>query len=189
MRIIAGKHKGRKLTDSSYLKSLRPTTDSNRENLFNILTSSKKIKETNFELQNCNFLDVFCGTGAVSLEALSRGSQFATLIDINRQHLQIAQQNADLLGENNLEYFCFDASKPLVKSIKTHNLVFLDPPYQKNLIKTTLENLEASNWIAQGALIVIEHSKKEVVDLDEDKFLILEERKYGNSIFTIVRFG
>jgi 16S rRNA (guanine966-N2)-methyltransferase len=186
MRIISGKYKSRKLVDSSYLKDLRPTTDSNRENLFNILGSSKKIKETGFDLRNCNFLDIFCGTGAVSFEALSRGVKFATLIDINQKHLQIVQQNADLLKENNIEYFCIDALRPLVKSPKCYNLIFLDPPYQKNLIKTTLENLDKSNWIAKNALIVIEHSKKEVVNLDEDRFAVLEERRYGNSVFTVI---
>lgn len=186
MRIISGKHRGRKLVDSSHLKGLRPTTDANRENLFNILNSSKKIRETGFELQNCNLLDVFCGTGAVSLEALSRGAGSATLIDNNRKHLAIAEENADLLKENNLEYFCFDVSRPIVKSAKQYNLVFLDPPYSKNLIEVALQNLDLSGWIANDALIVIEHSRDEVLNLDKDKFVVLEERKYGNSVFTII---
>ena len=96
MRIIAGKYRGRKLTESLHLKDLRPTTDTNRENLFNILYSSKELKQIGFELTNCNLLDVFCGTAAISFEALSRNAQSATLIDTNRQHLAIAKSNADL---------------------------------------------------------------------------------------------
>lgn len=187
MRIISGKYRGRKLADSSHLKDLRPTTDANRENLFNILNSSKKIKEAGFELQNCDLLDVFCGTGAVSLEALSRGMKSATLIDNNRKHLEIVQKNSELLNENNLEYFCFDVSKPILRSTKQYNLIFLDPPYSKNLIKSALENLDLAGWIKPEALIIIEHSKDEMLDLDRNKFVILENRKYGNTLFTITK--
>ena len=184
MRIIAGKHRGRKLADTKHLKDLRPTTDANRENLFNILFSSKSIKNTGFEIQNCNLLDVFCGTGAISFEAISRGAKFATLIDNNPKHLTIAKTNGYLLNENHLEYFCCDLTKPIRKPTKQHNLVFIDPPYSKNFATITVDNLANNGWIKEEALIIIEHSTKENLQPLENRLSLLEQRKYGETIFS-----
>jgi 16S rRNA (guanine966-N2)-methyltransferase len=187
MRIITGKHKGRKLTEAKHLKDLRPTTDSNRESLFNILTSSKIIKETGFELQDCDLLDAFCGTGAVSFEALSRGIKSATLIDKNRDHLEIAQDNATILKENNLEYFCFDLTRKNPKAKKEHTLIFIDPPYSKNLAAPAFENLLNTGWIANNALIIIEHSFQENLQPIAEKLKLLEQRKYKETIFSFYK--
>lgn len=182
MRIIAGKYRGRKLVEARMLKDLRPTTDSNRENLFNILSSSKTIQNTGFELQNCHLLDVFCGTGAVSFEAISRGAKSATLIDNNPKHLEIAKENSFSLKENNLQYFCFDLTGQAIKAGKQHNLIFIDPPYSKNFAAIAFENLAKSGWIDQSALIIIEHSRAE--NLPEGKLKLLEQRQYGKTIFS-----
>ena len=184
MRIIAGKYKTRKLVDTKRFKDLRPTTDTNRENLFNILSSSKAIKNTGFELQNCDLLDVFCGTGAISLEAISRGVKSATLIDNSQKHLAVAQENASLLKETSLEYFYFDLSKPVRKSLKQYNLIFIDPPYSKNLAAIAVANLLDSNWISSKALIIIEHSRAEDLQPLEARLSLLEQRKYGETIFS-----
>jgi 16S rRNA (guanine966-N2)-methyltransferase len=184
MRIITGKYKGRKLVEARHLKDLRPTTDANRESLFNILSSSKIIKETGFELQNCDLLDAFCGTGAVSFEALSRGVKSATLIDKNRDHLEIAKQNATILKENNVQYFCCDLNHKTPKSQKQHNLIFIDPPYSKNLAATAFENLSNTGWVANNALIIIEHSFLENLQSLENKLELLEQRKYKETLFS-----
>ena len=183
MRIIAGKHRGRKLIDCSHLKGLRPTTDANRENLFNIILSSKKIAAIGFDINEANVLDVFSGSGAVSLEALSRGAKFATLIDNNRYHLEIAEENAELLKEN-LECFCFDISRSIFKTTKKYNLIFIDPPYSKNLVNIALKNLNSSNCIQKNALVIIEHHQNELLDIDENEFLNLEVKKYKETVFS-----
>ncbi len=187
MRVIAGKYRGRKLVDSSHLKELRPTTDSNRENLFNILSSSRIIKESGFDLQDCDILDVFCGTGAVSFEALSRGAKSATLIDKNRDHLEIAKNNAAILKENNVEYFCSDLSRLLPKPKKQYDLIFIDPPYSKNLAAIAFKNLIKSGWIANNALIIIEHSFSENLQEIETELELLEQRKYKETIFSFFK--
>lgn len=187
MRIISGKYRGRILVDCSKLKDLRPTTDRNRESLFNILNSSKILKEINFDLSNANLLDLFCGSGAVSFEALSRGIKSATLIDNNAKHLQIAKQNSEILKETNVNFFQNDLSKPLFTSNKKYNFIFIDPPYSQDLIHKTLDNLVASKWMEDGALIVIEHAKEELIKFNE-RFELLDQRQYGISIFTFLHF-
>jgi 16S rRNA (guanine966-N2)-methyltransferase len=188
MRIIAGKHRGRKLLESKDFKELRPTSDKNRENLFNILLSSKKFQELDFEIENCDFLDVFAGSGAVALEALSRGAKSASLIDKNRDHLELAKQNAQNFGENGLEYYCFDLSKSIFKNNHQFNLVFIDPPYNKNLALISLKNLVDASWIAKDAIIMVEHFFAENLQNLPENVQFLEERKYKETIFSFFVF-
>jgi len=184
MRIIAGKYRGRKLLECKALKSLRPTSDKNRENLFNVLLSSQKICQTGFEIENCNFLDVFCGSGSVALEALSRGAKFASFLDNNREHLNLAKANAELIGKNNLEYFCADATKPIFKNTKQYNLIFIDPPYYKNIAANAAINLLNAGWIENNALIIVEHFLDENLQILAEKLELLEQRKYKETIFS-----
>ena len=184
MRIIAGKHRGRKLLEGKDFRGLRPTSDKNRENLFNILLSSPKIKQAGFEISNCNFLDVFSGTGAVALEALSRGFKSASLVDNNRDHLNLAKDNAEILGENNLEYFCIDVSRSIFKNHQQYNLIFIDPPYNKNLAAIATQNLLNAGWISDKAFIVIEHFIGEKLDLTDHRLRLLEQRKYKDTVFS-----
>lgn len=186
MRIIAGKYRGRNLIDSKKLKNLRPTTDNNRENLFNLLSFSKPSQEIGFELQNSNLLDAFCGTGAVSFEALSRGAKSAVLIDNNFSHLEIAKANAKNLNENNVEFYQADLLRPLFTLKKQFNFIYIDPPYSENMVLKALENIESANLIKKNALIVIEHSLEEKMDFDHKKFRPLDKRKYGITIFTFL---
>ncbi|MFT6077890.1 MAG: 16S rRNA (guanine966-N2)-methyltransferase [Myxococcota bacterium] len=184
MRIISGKHRGRKLLDCRQFKELRPTSDKNRENLFNVLLSSKKIQEIGFDIADCEFLDVFSGSGAVALEALSRGVKSASLIDKSRDHLDLAKQNADLFGEEGLEYHCFDLSRSSFKSQRQFNLIFIDPPYNKNLALVSLKNLIESGWVGNGALIIIEHFFAEKMNNPPENVRLLESRKYKDTIFS-----
>ena len=185
MRIIAGKDRGRKLFDCSKLKSLRPTTDSNRESLFNILGSSKALREIDFELDGVDVLDVFCGSGAISFEALSRGARSATLIDNNYTHLQIAKENAAILKSQNIDFVQMDALKITPFSKRKYGFIFIDPPYGKDMEIKTLEGLNNVQLIKDKALIVIECSRESELDarLDLEKFILLDKRKYGISVF------
>ncbi|MFT7098198.1 MAG: 16S rRNA (guanine966-N2)-methyltransferase [Rickettsiales bacterium] len=188
MRIISGKHRGRKLLDCREFKDLRPTSDKNRENLFNVLLSSRKIQEIDFDISNCDLLDVFSGSGAVALEALSRGIKSAALIDKNRDHLDLAKQNAELFGENDLEYHCFDLSRSAFQSQRKFNLIFIDPPYNKNLALISLKNLAETGWVENGALIIIEHFFAEKLSDAPENVRLLESRKYKDTIFSFFVF-
>lgn len=182
MRIIAGIYRGRNLVDSSKFKSLRPTTDMSRQALFNILLSGKILKEINFKIENSNVLDLCCGTGALSFEALSRGARFATLIDNNSLHLKLAEKNSQLLKvESKVDIVLAD-----VKKIKNNNqffdLIFLDPPYNENY-QEILENLIANNWIQEKSLLVIEYGSNSKLEFQYPKLKILEKRNYGKNHF------
>ena len=189
MRIIAGKHKGRKLNDCYKLKDLRPTTDRNKESLFNILTSAKFLKDLDFDLTKRHLLDVFSGSGAISFEALSRGVKSVTLIEKNSNHLELSKQNAKILGEEkNCEFINFDISKPIFKSHKQYDLIFIDPPYQSNLLEVSIQNLINANFIAKNAIIIFEYSVYEKLDLEKLQNLeFLADRKYSKTIFSYFR--
>jgi 16S rRNA (guanine966-N2)-methyltransferase len=183
MRIITGKHKGRKLLDCRKMRDLRPTTDRNREGLFNILSSASFLED--FDLTKCDLLDVFSGSGSISFEALSRGLRSATLIDINSEHIELSKNNAKILGEEkNCQFINFDLSKPIFQSSQNYNLIFIDPPYQKELIEGTLLNLIKGNFIDKNALIIIEFSIYDKLDLSKISELnLIAEKKYSKTIF------
>ncbi len=180
MRIVAGKFRGRNLVKSDHL-DLRPTTDKNREALFNILSSAKFIKEINFELHDAEVLDLCCGTGAVGFEALSRGAKTVTFIDLNREHLEIVKKNAVLLQvQNCCEILCLDAKK-LSENKKNFDLIFIDPPYAEDYL-SIIKNLLEKDWIKKSSLVVIE-SKTTNEPINFDGLKLLESRRYGQSEF------
>ena len=190
MRIIAGKFRHRILVDSSKFKDLRPTTDSNREALFNILANGNIAKEVNFSLLNASVLDLCCGTGAVGIEALSRGAKDVTFIDNNQQHLLLAKKNAEqLLILNNCQFIQCDVLK-LPTAQKKFELIFIDPPYNFNYW-LIIKELENKGYFSEGILIVVEHQNfsdsknKNFKDQDYQKFNLnfLGQKKYGKTIF------
>lgn len=176
MRIIAGKFRGRKLVKSDHLK-LRPTTDKNREALFNILTSGK----LGFEIIDAQVLDMCCGTGAVGFEALSRGAKKVTFVDLSREHLEVVKKNAALLGvENFCEILGADAKK-LSQNNKQFDLVFVDPPYADDYL-VIVKNLIEKGWICEKSLVVVE-SQTTKDKLNFDELQLLESRVYGSTSF------
>lgn len=178
MRIIAGKFRGIKLAKSDHLKSLRPTTDKNRESLFNILFSS------GFEFNNATILDVCCGSGAIAFEAISRGAKYATLIDLDRKHLEIAKKNIEILRiKDQTEVLCIDAKK-LPKNDRFFDLVFIDPPYAKDCSEIA-ESLVEKKWIEKNSLVIVELS--ELKNFDLERFQILDSRSYGKTSFLFLK--
>lgn len=184
MRIIAGKFRGRILTKSDHLKSLRPTTDKNRQALFNILSSAKFIKEIGFEIEGSRILDVCCGSGAIVFEALSRGAKSAVLIDKNRIHLELAKKNSEILCvEKDVRIVAADA-KILPKNEEFFDMVFIDPPYEEDYLKI-VESLLVSGWIKKKSLVIVEFLTKKNFseDIFSEKLKLFELRKYGSTSF------
>ena len=185
MRIIGGKFKSTALANigkGDEGAHLRPTTDRVRESLFNVLTHGNYP-----EIEGTNVLDLFAGTGALGLEALSRGAATVQFVDdgvksnaLIKQNIQtlnvrdqtkIYRRNATKLGENRTEPF---------------NLIFLDPPYGKGLGEKAIAACIAGNWIADGALIVWEENTPVRAPKG---FTILDARKYGDTIITILTYN
>ncbi|MDX2082718.1 MAG: 16S rRNA (guanine(966)-N(2))-methyltransferase RsmD [Rickettsiales bacterium] len=199
MRIVAGKFRGKNLAKSDHLKLLRPTTDKNREALFNILASAKFVKEINFKIEGAKVLDVCCGSGAVGFEALSRGAASISFIDNNLQHLELVKKNAALLQvENEIKIFCADVKnlpqKPnaIFRQAQDNNeffdLIFIDPPYAEDY-KTIIENLLQKNWLKKDSLIVIEfQTNSRLKNFLLNDFTMLDSRSYGKTSFVFLTY-
>lgn len=155
MRIIAGEFRGRILKSPSGIKT-RPTSDRLRETLFNILAN--KINEES------RFLDLCAGTGAIGIEAVSRGAEFVTFVDKSRRSCALVEENLDLLKipEQQTEVFCNTAENFVQrKQKKPWDIVFFDPPYNNDYLVFLREFAEnAENLLAEDGVLVIEHHTK-----------------------------
>ena len=178
MRIVAGRHRGRVL-ESPPDAAVRPTSDRARESLFNILEHGKLAAGGLSPIRGARVLDAFCGTGALGFEALSRGAEHATFLDSDAAALRLARANAAKLGEQERASFVqADVTQPPAGT--PCSLVFLDPPYGKNLAVPALAALAKSGWLAPGAILVVETGIRDDLDLPEG-FTAADERRYGKA--------
>lgn len=186
MRIISGKHKGRRielLKEASDV--VRPTSDFAREAIFNIL-SHGKLGLGRHPFHDQPVLDVFCGTGALGLEALSRGAAKVTFVDKSRDALANVRHNALKMHEDGqVELVQADAAS-LPRSRTQYGLVFLDPPYFTDLLAPALASLKAGGWLADDALLIVEHDAKQPLALPEG-FTAFDSRRYGRATIELLR--
>jgi len=183
MRIVAGKHRGRRIAAPPG-DAVRPTSERAREALFNILAHGRFAPAHVFE--DARVLDVFAGTGAFGLEALSRGARFATFIEKDRAAREALAANIKTLGESGrTRLLAVDATRP-PRADGPYNLVFLDPPYRSGLAAPALEALARTGWLSPEALVIVELPAKS--DLEPPAgFETLEERRYGAGRLVFVR--
>jgi len=180
MRITGGKLGGRHLIAPDGLQ-VRPTSDRIRQAIFNMLRH--KDFGIGFTLENAVVLDLYAGTGALGIEAISQGARFCLLVDDNSDSRAIQRENVESLGLTGVtKIWRRDATDlgPLGAGAGgPFNLVFLDPPYRKNLIAPALKSLRDGGWLAPNALLVIETAKGE--NIARDGFVLLESREYGET--------
>lgn len=174
LRIISGHARGRKIEAPS-TSLTRPTSDKVRGAIFSIVASRLAKDERSFE--TCTVLDVFAGSGALGLEAFSRGAQGGAFIEQNPEAFRTLVDNITHLGASDWHAYRRDACDP-GKPHGTFNLIFLDPPYGKNLVPRSIRALERLGWLAEDALLVVE------VGADEappriDGFTCLDSRVLG----------
>ena len=187
MRIVAGKHRGRPLQGPSG-DAVRPTSDRARESLFNILEHGKLARGGLSPVRDARVLDVFCGTGALGLEALSRGAAYATFLDRDAAALRIARHNTGMLGESkNATFVQADATQP-PRADAPCTIVFLDPPYGSGLAAPALAALAAQGWFAADAIAVVETSGRDDVTAPAG-FTAVDERRYGKAKLTFLVYG
>jgi 16S rRNA (guanine966-N2)-methyltransferase len=172
MRIVSGIYGGRRLSAPEG-RDVRPTSDKVRGAIFNALTSR-------IDLDGAQVLDVFCGSGALGLEALSRGAAHCTFVDKARDSVALARENAAMLGVKAAAFMQADAAKIGVCNGEKAGLVFLDPPYAKGLVVPALEALQAGRWLADGCVCVVE-VEKAFTDALPTPFLIDAEKVYGDT--------
>jgi len=179
MRIIAGQYRGRRLSSPAG-RDVRPTSDRAREALFNILEHGHP------PVRGARFLDLFCGTGAVGLEALSRGAAEVVLVESDADALKVADANLARLGApKHARLLRRDATR-LGPAHALFDLVFLDPPYRSGLAAPALECLIRQGWLAPEARIVVELATSEDLRLP-DGYLLEQERRYGAAKFLFLR--
>lgn len=179
MRIVAGKHRGRRIQAPAG-RDTRPTTDRTREAIFNILAHSGWGPDGGSPVEGAVVLDGFCGTGALGLEALSRGAARALFLDLGRGALDAVRANIAELDEGARAIVLrADVTKPPAAR-EAASLLFLDPPYDQDLAPKALAGLARSGWLRPGAVAVVEEAAGAVVE-PPPGFAVLEERRYGDT--------
>ena len=181
MRIVGGRWRGRSLKGPSS-DAIRPTSDRLRETIFNILQHSY-----DDPIEGARVLDLFAGTGAVGLEALSRGAAFALFVDDGAQARGIIRENVEALGAGGAtRLFRRDATRMGDAAPNApFSFVFCDPPYGKDLAPKALRSCAEGGWLTPGALVIVEEAQGIEVTLPE-RFEEIERRDYGE---TKVVFG
>lgn len=184
LRIIGGTLRGRRISsiDGS---STRPTPDMVREAIFNVIGS---------EIRGATFLELFAGTGAVGIEAISRGAEKAVLVEGNLKACEIIRKNIDACAitpkcsvirwdlEKNLDF--------LNGGNEEFDMVFLDPPYEKDLVGKSLRHLSSCGSLKKEALVVVQHSVHELMAQDSlDRiFDTVKEKRYGKTLVSFLRY-
>lgn len=176
MRVVGGRLKGRTLKGPAST-SIRPTSDRLRESLFNILEHAYDAP-----VEGARVIDVFAGTGALAIEALSRGAAFALFVDQGAEAAAIIRANVEALGLAGTTRLLRRDARKLGAAPKgeRYDLAFLDPPYGKGLAAPALTALRDGGWLEKGALIIIEEAVQSELALPQG-FAVLESRHFGDT--------
>jgi 16S rRNA (guanine966-N2)-methyltransferase len=182
MRIIAGTYRGRRLSavgKGDAGAHLRPTTDRVRESLFNMLGGGR----FGDPFEGAQVLDLFAGTGALGLEALSRGADHLTLVENGRVGQRLIRDNIKLLGcADQTRVISADATR-LPPATQAASLIFLDPPYGKDMGGRALASALSAGWVAPSALVVWEENAPQPAP---EGFDLLDSRRYGDTTVTVL---
>lgn len=184
MRVVGGRLRGRALA-APQSKSIRPTADRLRKSLFNILAHAY-----GDPIPGARVLDLFAGTGALGIEAASRGAVFMLFIDDGAEARALIRENVAALGLGGVsKLFRRDATKlGPAHPLDPFALAFLDPPYGQKLAEQTLASARAGGWLSPEALIVVEEATKSRFAAPEG-FTELERRAYDDTEFIFLRFN
>jgi len=181
MRIIGGEYKSRSIAMPRGVE-MRPTQDKVREALFNILgdIAGKKV------------LELFAGSGAFGIEAISRAAGSVTFVDNNFRCVQTIKSNLKSLGVPDLRYNIIraDALKitaKLTKASEKYDIIFLDPPYYRDMAKKCLINIDSCDIVSPVGLVLVEHFKKDALGAELERLVFVDERRYGDTVITILR--
>lgn len=179
MKIISGKYKGRVL-EGFDIAGTRPTMDRVKESLFAMIQSY---------LEDATVLDLFAGSGNLGIEALSEGAQEIYLVDKNKKACQVIKRNINKIGIEASDIFCGDYKSALKKyqeqSIK-FDIIFLDPPYQTDLVKKSMEVIEKYELLSKSGIIVAESNTLDKI-IYSDKLEIVKSKKYGDKVVAILK--
>ena len=177
MRVVGGKYRGKKLV-SPMDENTRPTLDKTRESIFNII---------GMKIMDSTCLDLFAGSGAFGVEALSRGASVVHFNDIHKNAIKVINENIQSLKGLDREYAVF--SKGYMEFLRDSNtkydIVFLDPPYSMKVIGEIVSYMLDNKLVNEGGIFVIETLKEDVFDIDY-KFVKVKEYVYGKTKVTVM---
>jgi len=180
MRIISGTSRGRKLVTPRN-RSLRPTSDRVKESIFNTLQDKMAGKVV---------LDLFAGTGNLGIEALSRGAKKAIFVEKERQALRLIQRNLTQFGlEERSEILPRDVKRAigiLKQRRECFDLILMDPPYERGLIRKTLMELNSQQICHKDSILVIEHNRREPLPHVMDGWNIIRQRRMGDTVISFL---
>lgn len=176
MRIITGKYKGKRF-DVPHSFKARPTTDFAKENIFNVLRAYVDFEET-------HVLDLFAGTGSITLEFLSRGCPEVVCVERDRQHFGFIASCLRSISDPAARPVCGDALRFIERTSRSFDLIFADPPYALRELPELPERVMNSSLVAPGSIFVLEHGKDNDFSARPD---FLEHRAYGSVNFSIFR--
>lgn len=180
MRVISGTFKGRRLAAPTGT-AIRPTADRIKESVFNILGRGLEAKRV---------LDLFAGTGALGIEALSRGAAWALFVDRSTTARMTIVRNIRSLGlQDRTRVIQWDIMKNLnflLWERQPFDLVFMDPPYATNAVTPTLAALSDCRMLAPGARVVIEHGVGEPIEQHPDKLVLADQRRFGKTVVSFM---
>ena len=177
MRITTGKYKARNI---KMPKGIRPTQNKVRKALFDILG----------DIEGLSFLELFAGSGAVGLEAISRGVGTLALVEYNRDCLLAMRKNIESLKVKACSIYPQEANAAIIalhKESRKFDIIFLDPPYYKDMAKKTLQTLSAYDILAPNGLVVVQHFKKDNLPKTLGVFVLFKQNIYGDSMLTFYR--
>lgn len=182
MRIIAGLAKGKKIL-SPIGMSTRPTLDRVKESIFDIIQN---------RVSGSVVLDAFAGTGSLGLEAASRGARTCYLVDKGSETYNMLRQNIINLKFDNIcksyNMDSYSALKQFAEKGLNFNLIFIDPPYMKDMIPPAVEIIEKNNLLDKEGLIVTKIDTKEVIYKGSENIILFDHRKYGNTTICFYKF-
>ena len=167
MRVDAGLFKGRRLLENKY-EHIRPTTDKVKQALF---------VKLQFFVPEKRVLDLFCGTGAMGIEAISRGAEKVVFVDKDARSIDMTKQNLKNLGIKAQVIKC-DSLLFLEKCEEPFDLIILDPPYKSGLYEKVLQKIYEGKLLSEEGIIVCEHAQED--NFDYGDFKVFDEKRYGN---------
>jgi 16S rRNA (guanine966-N2)-methyltransferase len=185
MRVVAGRFRGRPLQAPDDM-GIRPTSDRVRENVFNILAHGI----ADFSLEGARVIDLFAGTGALGIEAVSRGGAYCLFVEEAPEARALIRRNVEALGlTGETRIFRRDATDlGPAGNIEPYGLAFLDPPYGKGLGVKALAALAGGKWLTPGAICVFEERAGTAVDIPA-AFELLDTRTYGDTDTRFLKFA
>ncbi|MGM9532539.1 16S rRNA (guanine(966)-N(2))-methyltransferase RsmD [Intestinibacter sp.] len=181
LRVISGKARGLKLNTPKN-EDVRPTTDRVKESLFNII---------NFDIMDSNVLDLFAGTGSLGIECLSRGASKCVFVDKSKESMSIVKSNIKKARVENESITMNIDFKSAILSLSNKgekfNIIFMDPPYYKNMFEDALSMVDQNNLLEEDGVIVVEHDTKDSFPENIGRLYKSRDKKYGKTTLTFYK--